>query len=154
MMFAWQKLVDARGARHRCCPVHKAYRAYGKSRSDIIWRGNTCSFWLSLLGFSFLIYVPALALTRLLLLSIGLSMNGLKVSTDDAGRLLFGWLFFGLLFGLFLNRYAWKNPQRAVLAMTQVGLCPSCAYRIDEIGPEPDGCTVCPECGGAWRLDG
>ncbi len=31
--------------------------------------------------------------------------------------------------------------------------CPSCAYPLEGLRPDPeDGCTVCPECGGAWRL--
>lgn len=30
--------------------------------------------------------------------------------------------------------------------------CPSCSYRLRGVPPEPDGCTVCPECGAAWRL--
>jgi len=31
-------------------------------------------------------------------------------------------------------------------------LCPACVYSLDSLTPEPDGCTVCPECGAAWRL--
>ena len=30
--------------------------------------------------------------------------------------------------------------------------CPSCLYGIRDIEPDPDGCTICPECGAAWRL--
>jgi len=29
--------------------------------------------------------------------------------------------------------------------------CPSCGYSLAEVPPEPDGCSVCPECGAAWR---
>lgn len=36
-------------------------------------------------------------------------------------------------------------------ALLAHGYCPSCGYRIDDFRPEPDGCTVCPECGAAWR---
>ena len=32
--------------------------------------------------------------------------------------------------------------------------CPSCAYDLASISPQPDGCRVCPECGAAWRLPG
>lgn len=31
------------------------------------------------------------------------------------------------------------------------GICASCGYGLRDIPPEPDGCRVCPECGGAWR---
>lgn len=33
----------------------------------------------------------------------------------------------------------------------RAGLCPSCGYRLPDVPPDPDGCRVCPECGGAWR---
>jgi hypothetical protein len=32
------------------------------------------------------------------------------------------------------------------------GRCPACMYSLAELPAESDGCTVCPECGGAWRL--
>lgn len=38
---------------------------------------------------------------------------------------------------------------RALLAE---GRCPSCAYAIGRVEPAMDGCVVCPECAGAWRL--
>jgi len=38
------------------------------------------------------------------------------------------------------------------LAHVAVGVCPACAYALEGIGAAPDGCLVCPECGGAWRL--
>ncbi|MFO0861538.1 MAG: hypothetical protein U0570_13370 [Phycisphaerales bacterium] len=34
-----------------------------------------------------------------------------------------------------------------------LGECPSCRYGLASIEPEADGCTVCPECGGAWELN-
>ncbi len=30
--------------------------------------------------------------------------------------------------------------------------CPSCAYNLAGISAQPDLCTLCPECGAAWRL--
>lgn len=36
-------------------------------------------------------------------------------------------------------------------AYLRIGLCPSCGYDIGAAAGEPDGCRVCPECGGAWR---
>lgn len=30
--------------------------------------------------------------------------------------------------------------------------CAGCALDLSSIEPEPDGCTVCPECNAAWRL--
>ncbi len=31
------------------------------------------------------------------------------------------------------------------------GHCAACGYTIMDLPPEPDGCTVCPECGAGWR---
>lgn len=31
--------------------------------------------------------------------------------------------------------------------------CPACNYDLSGVEPEPDLCTVCPECGAAWQLD-
>ena len=32
------------------------------------------------------------------------------------------------------------------------GVCLICEYNLAGLQPEPDGCVVCPECGGAWKL--
>ncbi|MBX3387428.1 MAG: hypothetical protein KF768_12735 [Phycisphaeraceae bacterium] len=32
------------------------------------------------------------------------------------------------------------------------GQCAACGYSIGDLRSAEDGCTVCPECGGAWRL--
>ncbi len=31
-------------------------------------------------------------------------------------------------------------------------LCPACAHDLKGVPPRDDGCTVCPECGAAWRV--
>lgn len=30
--------------------------------------------------------------------------------------------------------------------------CRACAFSLEGLAPEGDGCVVCPECGAAWRL--
>ncbi len=32
------------------------------------------------------------------------------------------------------------------------GFCPSCAQSLEGLPHASDGCTICPECGAAWRL--
>jgi hypothetical protein len=34
--------------------------------------------------------------------------------------------------------------------MMSLGHCPACAYALQGLDEEPDGCIICPECGGAW----
>jgi hypothetical protein len=36
--------------------------------------------------------------------------------------------------------------------MLRKNLCPHCRFSLAAIVPDPDGCTVCPECGAAWKL--
>jgi hypothetical protein len=36
--------------------------------------------------------------------------------------------------------------------MLRKNLCPHCRFSLAAIFPDLDGCTVCPECGAAWKL--
>jgi hypothetical protein len=44
------------------------------------------------------------------------------------------------------------TPQGMKDALLAAGRCPSCAYRIDQLPIQNDGCTICPECAAAWVL--
>ncbi len=44
-------------------------------------------------------------------------------------------------------KLAWSTWTEQIIAQ---GHCPSCGYPLEGLDPEPDGCRVCPECGGAW----
>lgn len=43
-------------------------------------------------------------------------------------------------------------PDEILRVFNEFRRCASCAYSLKELAPEQDGCTVCPECGAAWRL--
>ena len=49
----------------------------------------------------------------------------------------------------FIIRSARQKIARVVAAH---GFCASCGYALSGIPVAHDGCTVCPECGSAWRL--
>lgn len=36
--------------------------------------------------------------------------------------------------------------------MLEAHRCPACAYSLERVPPQSDGCVVCPECSAAWRL--
>lgn len=38
-------------------------------------------------------------------------------------------------------------------ALVSAGYCACCLTSMRDQSPQSDGCTVCPECGAAWRLD-
>lgn len=50
-------------------------------------------------------------------------------------------------------RTAWRERSQVLrTSMNARKLCAACAYDLSSHEPEPDGCTVCPECSAAWRL--
>lgn len=49
-----------------------------------------------------------------------------------------------------IARSRWDHICRLALAESS---CPACGYLLSGALSEPDGCVVCPECGGAWRAD-
>lgn len=55
-----------------------------------------------------------------------------------------------LLVLLMVRATAWRRARYCL----GKHVCPVCAYRLEGLRVEEDGCTVCPECGGAWRLNG
>ena len=54
--------------------------------------------------------------------------------------------------GMIAKRQGWSSFSVRKETSLAVGCCPSCGYSISEISPQDDGCTICPECGAAWRL--
>lgn len=46
------------------------------------------------------------------------------------------------------------DPYQIMILVEYVrnSICPGCFYRLDESLTEPDGCTICPECGAAWNI--
>jgi len=59
-------------------------------------------------------------------------------------------LFTGMLI---MPRIARARSGRLVSALLAESRCGRCAQPLDGLEPEPDGCTVCPECGAAWKLN-
>jgi hypothetical protein len=45
-----------------------------------------------------------------------------------------------------------KDAPETATALMACGLCPACVYPISSLPIDNDGCTICPECGAAWRL--
>jgi hypothetical protein len=68
-------------------------------------------------------------------------------------------LSFALGFGMFMwtcifLRLQVRRVPTSPLYVSHVldlGRCPACLYQLAGQVAEPDGCVVCPECGGAWR---
>lgn len=152
VMFAWQKLTDARGRKWSPCSIRQACITSGQARVVLVRENETGRFWSSawFMGLLYAILMMFFGELTGVLFGIDISMSILSVP----GQVQF-WgyaISFGGAMGLINKFYGWRNASAAVQAMSRAGLCASCGYRIDEIEPEADGCTVCPECGGAWRV--
>lgn len=52
-----------------------------------------------------------------------------------------------------LNR-AWNKryTKQYEAKLKDNSMCPSCVHDLSGLTPDVDGCTVCPECGAAWKL--
>ncbi len=62
-----------------------------------------------------------------------------------------GFALVSVLLGLStLRESGWLT--RYMRGMISLGCCPVCTYNLSGLDSETDGCTVCPECGAAWRL--
>ena len=54
---------------------------------------------------------------------------------------------------LMADRWITARRRLAIEHLLLMDRCPACDYDLSGALPEHDGCTLCPECGGAWRLD-
>ena len=78
-----------------------------------------------------------------------LSFLGVAIPT------LVHWLFFvvtvplGFLSLRFFNVAILKWQAGGLVAINR---CASCGYNLQKLPAAEDGCTICPECGAAWKL--
>lgn len=95
-------------------------------------------------------FVPLYFLMRVAESMFNLSAS-LGTSVEFATIILFwGTLLFAFLSAFLYHRYVGSRVIPRVLS--SLGLCGACAYRLRAVPPDTDGCTVCPECGSAWKL--
>jgi hypothetical protein len=54
------------------------------------------------------------------------------------------------------SRGVWRRELARLEAAPRLriagGMCIGCGYSLEDLPCEADGCTVCPECGAAWKL--
>ncbi len=55
-------------------------------------------------------------------------------------------------FGFFRLGVKTPNVYKVAHLLAHCRLCLCCGYDLSGSNPASDGCTVCPECGAAWRL--
>lgn len=103
------------------------------------------------------IWLGALVIPMFVLLGLGAG-HLVDSAFGSAGYALIGGALLGGIGGYFLIEALSKQAklranQRVIGHMLADGVCPSCAYSINGLIAENDGCRVCPECGAAWSND-
>lgn len=66
-----------------------------------------------------------------------------------AGGFFWGFGLFALMYRLLGGR---ANGPWIASMVARSRRCPVCGYDLDGLAAEGDGCTLCPECGAAWRV--
>jgi hypothetical protein len=142
-------VIDARGTRRRVLEMRAAAKPNGLKPKDVARPGDVQSHAHAILAST----IPMTVVLYLTLVP-GLVLAGVHPWRAIVGAL---WVFpysllaFGVPMGLWVRAVSWRSPSHAQAALLAKGICPHCAHGIGRIPPEPDGCTVCPECGAAWK---
>jgi len=76
------------------------------------------------------------------------------LQSGPTGLGLFVFVLFGVVFAaaIFVSD-AGRAPTVVRRVLLEHSLCPGCASDLLDVEPNSDGCTVCPECGAAWKLE-
>lgn len=89
------------------------------------------------------------------------ALVGLVVSVSATALFVAGslWMvvvvssFAAVVLGLMMQMVAYQPMLRWYVDRRLArGECGACEFHLEDILPDPDGCTLCPECGAAWKL--
>ena len=100
--------------------------------------------------------LSVLGLGAVLLVRITRRLSGtLGLSPVTVGLMGLGIAAFVVVASLRWSRSRVTPEERRVLCAGLISSrkCGACAYTLDSLLPEADGCTPCPECGAAWRIE-
>jgi len=151
MVLRWKKLTDARGHKHRLSPIRKAMKQSGLSRNAIVQPGETPSL-IEAIWYTGVLYLIGLLTAYGYVELVGGDGYQLLLTGKTRWWVLLGGALYIFFIAWYVHLFRWQNAESVVTALTRTGLCPSCAYNMEGVVLEHDGCTVCPECGAAWRL--
>jgi len=153
MILRRTKLTDARGHKRSFRTIKSILNQSKLTHDDLINSGATHSLPRAFVTAAQFWFVGIFGGLSYLELTTGRGYEYL-VEMPVAGYIYALTVLYVVFMGIYIHRHKWGSKAKLIGSMTQLGYCPSCAYRVSDCEPEPDGCTVCPECGGAWRLDG
>lgn len=139
-------LADDRGC---CVPV--VFDAWAAGTTDEFAKARSALRMTTGAGLSRMLLVLGWVLGLMLLWSFWTAPMGKRTIGRAIG-------FAGVIVSGVLFWHFWYKRRRAVFERRLVErgrearACPACGYGLGECAAAEDGCTVCPECGGAWNL--
>jgi len=142
------EVKDGRGVSRQVCPFSDAVRESGLDPVEVAPPAHRAMFWRTSLSVGAFFTVLMTAVLGAILAP----MHGWKVWAHLPLWSPVMFVGFGFPMGFIASRYGWRSAQAGCDALLVAGLCPHCAHGIAGIPSESDGCTVCPECGSAWRV--
>lgn len=145
----FDRIEDDRGRRWKPCEIARASKESGIDRFLIAPPTHRPEILKSAVRVG-VIFTVAMIPVQSAIAWIQHGDPGLGIQIMLAPLYLIG---FGLPMGYFASARMWRSTAHARDAMLEYDLCPHCAHGLGGIPPEADGCTVCPECGSAWRID-
>ncbi len=143
-------IADDRGRpiklRFRGVPIFARVKGQGIERRhrfyEVGWFSPELAVALGLIGAGLLIWS-------------GVFLNGLTWMRIAAGLVGVPLVVIGLvavMSMLFMQRATPAMHAQVFAKRDRQGQCRACTFSLAGLAAEPDGCTVCPECGAAWRL--
>ncbi len=142
--------IDARGVRRELRALERVLRnegGTGSLQSDSIAREMRLSLKQAGAGVQLLMIASyCVFLLGALILIVILDPAKLIATAMVCGAGIIATLF------TFYFKLQMINPERLVRLMLEHRQCPACDYNLRSLPMEHDGCTVCPECGAAWRM--
>ncbi len=149
MKTRWNSIDDDRGVGFEICSIQDAVKVSGGPRKTFIGPQDRGRFLPTFLisGFLFAAFMQTFFYFS------GTMPKSMLWSPYFFASSAFMLVSIGGPMGIVSKFGGWNTPAHAKKCMLCIGHCPACAYQIYDVAPEPDGCTVCPECGAAWRMD-
>ena len=152
-------VIDGRGVPRKVDTIYRVKKESGVERSVLIKKGDTKSFVVSFLICWVVFYVVGhlISVTLQLLLPLAFRQTSGTQSLHfipifpSLGDFV-GFSIWMVILALIYSRVHWRSTTRGMRAILRIGRCPSCLYELDGVPTEADGCIVCPECGGAWKI--
>lgn len=144
----FDRIEDDRGRRWKPCEIARASEESGIDRFLIAPPTHRPEILKSAVGMG-VIFTVMMVPVQWVAAWIRHGDPGLGIQIMLAPLYLIG---FGLPMGYIASARMWRSTAHARDAMLDYDLCPHCAHGLGGIPAEPDGCTVCPECGASWRF--